>query len=331
MARPQVLPAPLSNIKGILTAALAAAGTITVNYPLLQPSSTVNTVTKNKGNFFGVGGHKLVTQNSTYSYPNDFEITYNAPASGMTLTWRNAAALPSGTPFTLQMNEMGNINRAYGGPGVTQLFPNQQGGPGLVGGSSGADAYLLNIGAPITLSATGVAAAQARGAAGNMTLNGASAISGTVYLDAPRAIDIVSANAGDTTQTATVTGTDVYGQAMSELIAFNGTTRVPGKKAFFKITQIAVSAATAGNISAGTTDILGLPVALYGAGYVLKEVQDGAAATAGTFVAAATVTPTTTTADVRGTYLPNAATNGTRALHLIAFLANPGDIGQAQA
>lgn len=325
MPRPQVTPVPLSVIAATLAAAVATGGTFTASYPLLQPASPVNTVTKNKGHFFGVGGHKLLVNQAVYTYPADFELTFNAPASGITVTWRNATTLAAGSNYKLQLNEMGNIVRDYGG----QLFPGNF--TGVVGGKMGADAYLLNLGAPITLSTTGVAAAQARAAAGNMTLNGASAISGAVYMDVPRAVDIVSANAGDTTQTATVTGTDFYGQAMSELIAFNGTTRVAGKKAFWKITQIAVSAATAGNISAGTTDVLGLPVFLPGAGYVLKEIQDGAAATAGTFVAGATVTPTTTSADVRGTYVPNAATNGTRALHLIAFLANPGDIGGTQA
>lgn len=330
MARPVVVPSLMSIIPGILSADLVSGGTITLNYPKLRAASSADSVTKNKGHYFGVGGHKLVTNSGAYNFPNDFELTFNAPATNITLTWRGAT-IPAGTAFRAQLNEMGNISRAYGGPGNTQLFPGQFGGPGVVGGASGADAYLINLGAAITKSLTGVAAAQARAAAGNMTLNGASAVGGAVYMDVPRAVDIVSANAGDTTQTATVTGTDIYGQAMSEVIAFNGATRVSGKKAFFKITQIAVSAATAGNISAGTTDILGLPVALYGAGYVLKEVQDGAAATAGTFVTASVLTPTTTTNDVRGTYLPNAATDGTKALHLIAFLANPGDIGQVQA
>jgi hypothetical protein len=169
-------------------------------------------------------------------------------------------------------------------------------------------AFLLNLGAPIALSATGVCAAQAAvgGANAAATINGASAISGTAYFDVPRAVSIVSSNVGDTTQTVTVRGTDFYGQAMTETIAANGTTTVNGKKAFFTVTSVKYSANLAGNLSVGTTDILGLPAALYGAGYVLKEISNGAAATAGTFVAAATVTPTATTADVRGTYVPNA-------------------------
>lgn len=322
MVRPVVATSQLSVISASLGVALITGGTFTAGYPLLQPSSGVNTNTKNKGHFFGAGGHKLIINQGTYNYPADFELTFNAPSVGITVTWRNAASLAAGTPFALQLNEISTIVGAHGNQVLLGSPASTIGGPGGVAGP-----YLINLSAPLSLSTTGVAAAQARAAAGNMTLNGASAISGAIYMDVPRAIDIVSSSAGDTTQTATVTGTDFYGQTTTERIAFNGVTRVAGKKAFFKVTQIAVSAAMAGNISAGTTDVLGLPVFIPGAGCILKEIQDGAAAAAGTFVAGSTVTPTTTSPDVRGTYVPGAATNGTRALQLIAFLTNPADIG----
>lgn len=311
---------PFSVISGILTAALATAGTATVTYPLLQPG-TANPATKNKGNYFGCQGHKLVTQNAVYEYPKDFELTFNA--ADVTVTWRNATTLLANTVFRLQLNEASDsiifddkFNNSLSN--VSGSMKNQPG------------TYVINLTSPKAKSTTGVAAAQARGAAGNMTLNGVQAVGGVVYLDVPRAVDIVSANAGDTTQTATVTGTDIYGQAMSELIAFNGTTRVLGKKAFSKITQIAVSAASAGNISAGTVDILGIPVFLPVAGYIIKELENGAAPTAGTVAVGAVLTPTTTTADVRGTYLPNNACDGTKALQLIVAL-NELSPGGAQA
>lgn len=317
-----------SVISAILAAQLSSAGTITLNYPNLQPG-TNNAQVKNKGHFFGVGGHRLMTQNGLYTYPTDFELTFNAPASGVTLTWRNSSALPAGTPIKVQLNEFGGPVRATGG---FQTFSGNL--TPIAGGPAGvAGAYVMNLGAGLALAAADICAAQAAvgGANAAATINGTRAVSGVGYMDLARAVSIVSSNAGDTTQIITVRGTDLYGQALTESIAANGTTTVNGKKAFFTITSVRYSANLAGNLSVGTSDVLGLPVALNGgSGYVLKELQDGAAATAGTFVAAASVTPTATTADVRGTYVPNAATNGTRALQLVAFLPNPGDIGGTQ-
>lgn len=331
--RPQIAPSVLSNIKGILTADLATAGTLQMSYPKLQPASTVNTVTKNKGHYFGVGGHKLVTPNAVYSYPNDFEITLAAPgATGITVTWRNAGTVPANTPFTLQLNEMGNIVRGYGGPGSTQLFPGQVGGYAVAGGASGPDSYLINLGAAIALNATNICTAQAAtgGATGTATLNGSIVLSGTAYMDCPRAVQIVSSATADTGQVVTVRGTDVYGQAMTEQITPNGTTAVSGKKAFFTVASVKYTSNFTGNLSVGTTDIMGLPIAIYGgAGYLLKEISNGASVT-GTLVSAGTLTPTATTADVRGTYTPGSANNGTNALQLVVWSMNPGDIGQAQ-
>lgn len=333
MARPQISPSVLSNIRGILTADLATAGTLQLAYPKLQPSSTVNTVTKNKGHFFGIGGHKLVTANAVYTYPNDFEIGLLAPGStGITVTYRGASTIPANTPFTLQLNEMGNIVRGYGGPGSTQLFPGQVGGMGVAGGASGPDTYLINLGAAITLNATNVCTAQAAtgGATGSASLTGSIVLSGAAYMDVPRAVQIVSSATGDTGQAVKIVGTDVYGQAMTEQITPNGTTAVSGKKAFFTVTSVRYTTNFAGSLSVGTTDILGLPIALYGgAGYILKEVSNGSSVT-GTLVSAGTLTPSATTADVRGTYTPGSANNGTNALHLIVWAMNPGDIGQAQ-
>lgn len=173
---------------------------------------------------------------------------------------------------------------------------------------------------PVALSATAVAAAQAVAGAGNLTINGASATGGIATLDVPRAVSIVSSGAGDTTQTATVFGFDVYGQAMSETIAFNGTTTVNGQKAFRRVTRVAISAAMAGNASVGSTDILGLPYRVTSRNYLITA-WDGAQVTTGTFVAADTTNPATaTTDDVRGTYLPPTATNGTRRFTALIYV-----------
>lgn len=175
---------------------------------------------------------------------------------------------------------------------------------------------------PVALSATAVAAAQAVAAAGNLTINGASATSGVATLDVPRTISAVSANAGDTTQTATIYGTDFYGLSQTETLTLNGTTTVNGKKAFKTVTRVAMSAATTGNVSVGSTDIFGIPYRANSRNYVLTA-WNGAQVTTGTFTAADTTSPATaTTGDVRGTYLVPDASNGTKRLTIWEFIAD---------
>jgi hypothetical protein len=113
--------------------------------------------------------------------------------------------------------------------------------------------------------------------------------------------------------TVTVTGYDLYGQPMSEAITSSAavSTAVNGKKAFFQVTSIAVSGATGTALTVGTTDILGLPVRVVNVAYVASVKSNNTLAQdAGTFVAADTATATTTTGDVRGTYVPATASNG---------------------
>lgn len=183
--------------------------------------------------------------------------------------------------------------------------------------------YVFDV-VPLTLQTSGLAAAQAVAGAGNLTLTAGTGVTTTVaadgttlyVLDTPRGVSIDSANAGDTTQTATFYGYDYLGQPMSEAIALNGTTQVNGTKAFKSVYRIAISAACAGNINAGFTDVLGIPVRVTAAPYIVSaKWATTLADDAGTFAAADTTSPaTTTTDDVRGTYVPSSATNGTRRL-----------------
>lgn len=175
--------------------------------------------------------------------------------------------------------------------------------------------YVFDI-VPATLSTTAVAAAQAVAGAANLTINGASASGGVATMDVARALQMVSTNAGDTTQTVTVTGTDYYGQTQTEVKTLNGTTVVNFLKAFKTVTRVAVSAACAGNVSVGNRDAFGLPFAVTDAAYIASvKWASTLAADAGTFVAAVTTSPNTSSlGDVRGTYLPSSAANGTRRL-----------------
>jgi len=207
---------------------------------------------------------------------------------------------------------------------------NSYAGPGRVFAGVGplGRVYIFDI-VPATKSATAVCAAQAIAGAANATINGASASGGVATLDVARAVNVDSSGAGDTTQTVTVTGTDYWGQAQTETIALNGTTAVAGKKAFKTITNVAVSAALAGNLTVGSEDIFGLPYRVTDAGYLLRTGWANAVAdNAGTFVAADTATATATTGDVRGTFAPTgSAADGARrlviAIGLTAIQAGP--------
>ena len=197
---------------------------------------------------------------------------------------------------------------------VGPVFP-----PGLDPGVPITPVFTYSV-TPAALSANGVATAQAVAGAADLTLNGALVSNGVAVLDFPRAVSVTSTNAGDTTQTATVYGFDAYNQPMTETIAFNGAATVPGKKAFKRVTRIAISAALAGNGSAGTTDVMGLPYRALSRNLVLTA-QAGAQVTTGTFVAADTTSPATaTTGDVRGTYTPPAANDGSRLLSITVFM-----------
>jgi hypothetical protein len=211
--------------------------------------------------------------------------------------------------------------------------PQSQGwaGPGQVYEGVGplGRVYIFDI-VPATLSATAVCAAQAVAAAGNATINGTTASGGVATFNCCRNVSIVSSSASDTAQTVTVTGTDFWGQAQTSLLTINGTTTVNGLKGFKTITKVAVSAAFVGNLSVGMGDSFGLPYRVTDGGYLLRTGWAGAVAdNAGTFTAADTTSPaTSSTGDVRGTFLPTgSASNGSRrlviAIGLTAIAAGP--------
>lgn len=164
----------------------------------------------------------------------------------------------------------------------------------------------VSLGSPAALDADGYAAAQAVATAKNLTLNGA--LSGVA--DVARGVQAVSSDAGDTTQTVTFYGLDGYGIAVAETLTLTGTTPVLGKKAFKSVSRIAVSAACTGNVSAGTSDKLGLPLRLNAIADHLRVFFNDAVDASATVVKGDATTATATTGDVRGTVDPNSACNG---------------------
>jgi hypothetical protein len=181
--------------------------------------------------------------------------------------------------------------------------------------------YVHNFGAVDILDVNGIAEAQAVAGAGNLTLDGALVSGGVATMDVPRGVEIDSSDAGDTTQTAIFTGTDVYGETVTEKLTFNGTTAVPGKKAFKTVTQVAISAALTGNATAGTTDVLGLPFRIDLTGAV-HGYEDGVQAAVTPVVADTTDPATNATGDVRGTVNFATASDGSIIFTLWMFIEN---------
>lgn len=176
---------------------------------------------------------------------------------------------------------------------------------------------------PLAKGAANIAAASAYTAA--ITLTAGTGVTSVLrpdgvtvlQLDVPRAVSVTIGAGTITNRNVTVTGYDFYGQPMSEVIATGTTqsTTVNGKKAFYQISAATVSGAVGATISLGTTDILGAPVRITNAGYIARAGwANTLAEDAGTFVAAVTTTATTTSGDVRGTYVPSSAPDGARRL-----------------
>lgn len=295
-----------SVISGSISTAVADAGTFTASYPS----------GKDEGDFFRAHGHKLLIGQNLYSYPEDFDITLGT--ASITVTNNSGTTWPAGDAFRLQVEEQGE--RQYRGTNGL-----------LVASTLKGSVVKVNLGAPDTIDPDGIAASQNRTGAGALLVNGALATGGVATLDRPR--NVVIDSGGADTAVITVTGTDVYGVVMSEAITLNGATAVAGKKAFKTITALASDATVTNGFFAGPGDVLGLPVFLASIGDVLKELEDGSAATAGTLVVGDLTAngPTTTTGDVRGTYDPNSAADGAKVFQLIMFAADPSYTGEVQA
>ena len=161
-----------------------------------------------------------------------------------------------------------------------------------------------------------IAASQTAAGAGAVTLTAGTSVKSVVrtdgttvlQLDLPRAVKV---NCSTTARAFTVSGYDYYGQPMSEVITVaTAATAVTGLKAFYQISGVTI-AGSATAVVVGTSDVLGLPVRVFNVSYVASVKSNNTLAQdAGTFVAAATATATTTTGDVRGTYAPATASDG---------------------
>jgi hypothetical protein len=117
--------------------------------------------------------------------------------------------------------------------------------------------------------------------------------------------------------TVLISGADWYGYPMSQLITLGaGANTVNSTKAFKFITSVVPNFTDTHAISVGTADIFGLNLAADFFGDV-DILWNGIVALLATFTAAVTTSPaTTTTGDVRGTFTPANASDGTKRLDI---------------
>jgi hypothetical protein len=277
------------------------------------------------------------------NYPNSATFTGSISTTTLTVT-----AMLSGDPITVGM-WLGGANvgtAAYitafgtgaGGVGTYTVSASQTAASATIVGAGNAllgDPSPMDVGVgplgrvyvwdvvPQALAASNIAAVQTTSS--TIALTAGTSVNSVVLangstvlqLDCPRAVSIVSGTGTLTNRNVTITGYDYYGQAMSEVIA-TGTvqsTTVSGKKAFYQIASASISGALGATIAIGTTDILGSPVRILDLGYIVHAGYNNTLAdNAGTAVAAVTATATTTTGDVRGTFVPASATDGIKRL-----------------
>lgn len=286
-------------VQGALGGAVANGETLTIGYPTGYSA----------GNFLVGTDHKMIVGQSPVEQPSGMTLSFGA--TSVTVTNASGSTWPAGSPYFFQFDLSGVENPVTANGRVLYT-------PGALA--------VVDLGSPITADADGICASQAITAAGGGTINGALATSGVANLGLTGR-NVVAAWTG--TAVMTVTGKDYHGNTVVESSASG--TSLTGKKAFKTVTSVTVSADVTG-ATVGTGDVLGLPVRVGNAGLLLKELQDNAAATAGTLVAGLAVnTPSTaTTADVRGTYDPNAACDGAKGFRLIFALLDPKNIGEAQ-
>lgn len=262
-------------------------GTVTVSYPS----------TRGLGDYT-VEGHsaRISGMAAALSAPSGFTLTFNS--GNITFTYKGTTTIPANAQVTLQLNLKG----ADGDIAKRVLASTKR--------TQAVNEVMVRLGAAATADADGACASQALNAGVDGSINGALASGGVATFDVPRNVVAGWTNAA----VITVTGTDEYGNVLVE--SSGSGTSLAGKKAFKTVTKVRVSANVTG-LTVGSGDVLGLPIFLAGTGHVIRELQDGAAPTAGTVVKGDQTTPSATTGDVRGTYDPNAACDGAKAFDLV--------------
>lgn len=127
-------------------------------------------------------------------------------------------------------------------------------------------------------------------------------------------------------QVATISGYDYYGQAMTQAITTSSSvsTAVNTTKTFYQVSSISIAGATGTALTVGTTDVLGMPVRVIDGSYIVNAGYNNTVGfdSPTAFVKADMTNPaTSSTGDVRGTYNPSSAPDGTK--RLVVAIAVP--------
>ena len=165
----------------------------------------------------------------------------------------------------------------------------------------------------------------ATGSSTTYTLDGALVSGGVGTFDVPRVVSITGATVDLSGVTFVITGTDEYGETLVENIIGPNATIAKGIKAFKTVTSITATVAIAATTCfAGHADVFGFPVKIVDKGDVFAVAVDGVTQTTLTIVAGltATTTMTATTADVRGTFAPGTAADGTKRFTALVILGS---------
>lgn len=303
------------------SAAVATNGTFTVTAPTIAMAGSI----KNRGGHYFVV-HGMAAQ---FNFPVDWSVSWSGLTA--TITYLGTTSIPAGSTIQVQFELDGDdVNFPYHGKNMNQ-FDSSGATINPFRGTFG-QIFKVDFGAAAVSTTAALLATQAISTTTLYTLTAAQQVAAT--LQTPRNI-LVKSSTTDTTQTVTIRGFDEYGAAMTESFTMNGTSDVVGKKAWKRVVSIQSDITLAGTISIGTGAIFGLPYYLpaetgTGVGNIIKESQDGATPTAGTFVGGVLTKATATTGDVRGMVTPNVTPDATKVYSVYMFVADPSFLGVPQ-
>lgn len=114
----------------------------------------------------------------------------------------------------------------------------------------------LTVGPLAAASANNIAQTQTPGAAGPLTLNGATVAGGVAVLDTPRRV-LWTTTANEVGKTLVLTGTTFGGQVATETLAGVNNSTVASVIDYATITSAVISAAAAGAMTLGTNGVAG--------------------------------------------------------------------------
>jgi hypothetical protein len=114
---------------------------------------------------------------------------------------------------------------------------------------------VVSVGPLVASSANNIALSQTPGAAGALTPNGSTVVSGVAVLDKPRQV-LITTTGDEHTKSFIITGTDWAGSPISETISgiASGTTKA-SVLSYATVTSITISAAAAGALTVGTNGV----------------------------------------------------------------------------